>query len=285
MTGEIRRILSFEPLRAKNNSVIILALISSALYFLVIGIYLGRSAEDINSTFSEFRQIADAGFQEGELPFVGWIKDKTDPALRSLFANHSPLLGIFFWLALMGTPWIVMLVASDQTASELSRKHIRFILPRVTRRSLFLARLLSSWISWVVISSCSLFLIGMVLLQFGDGENRDSDYILLLRMIGVLAIYGIPFISMMAFINTFIPNAFLSYLLATGAWSVFWVLGAAGAWISDGFKFFSYLMPTVVKYPLLSDDPQRFLQGVGGVAAYSLVFVFLGIFIFSRRDV
>ena len=124
MTGEIRRILSFEPLRAKNNSVIILALISSALYFLVIGIYLGRTAEDINSAFSEFRKIAEAGFQEGEIPGIAWLKDVTDPALRSLFANHSPLLGIFFWLALMGTPWIVMLVASDQTASELSRTAI-----------------------------------------------------------------------------------------------------------------------------------------------------------------
>lgn len=285
MTGEIRRILSFELVRAKNNPVIILALISSALYFIVIGIYLGRSAEDLNVAFSEFRQIADGGFQEDGIPLIGWLKEVTDPALLSLFANHSPLLGIFFWLALLGTPWIVMLVASDQTASELSRRHIRFILPRVTRRSLFLARLLSSWISWVVISSCSLFLIGLVLMQFGDGENRDSDYILVLRMIGILAIYGIPFISMMAFINTFIPNAFLSYLLATGAWSIFWVLGAVGSWVSDGFKFFSYLMPTVVKYPLLSDDPQRFLQGVGGVAAYSLIFIFLGNLIFSRRDV
>ena len=88
MTGEIRRILSFEPLRAKNNSVIILALISSALYFLVIGIYLGRSAEDINSAFSEFRQIADAGFQEGELPFVGWIM--TDEADKIGFQTGCP---------------------------------------------------------------------------------------------------------------------------------------------------------------------------------------------------
>ena len=285
MKGEVRRILSFEPVRAKNNPVIILALASSALYFLVIGIYLGRSAEEINSAFSEFRQFAEVGFQESELPVIGWLKEATDPALLSLFGNHSPLLSIFFWLALVGTPWIVMLVASDQTASELSRKHIRFVLPRVTRRSLFLARLLSSWISWVVISSCSLFLMGMVLMQFGDGETRDSDYILVLRMIGVLAVYGIPFISMMAFINTFIPNAFLSYLLATGAWSIFWVLGMAGSWINDGFGFFSYLMPTVLKYPLLSDDPQRFLLGVGGAAVYSLVFVFLGNLIFSRRDV
>ncbi|MEC7923250.1 MAG: hypothetical protein VX496_07635, partial [Planctomycetota bacterium] len=117
------------------------------------------------------------------------------------------------------------------------------------------------------------------------GETRDSDYLLVLRMVVVLAIYGIPFIAMMAFINTFIPNAFLSYLLATGAWSIFWVLGAVGSWINDGFKFFSYLMPTVVKYPLLSDDPQRFLLGMVGVAVYSLVFVFLGNLIFSRRDV
>lgn len=285
MTGEIRRILSFEPVRARNNPVIILALISSALYFLVIGIYLGRAADDINSAFSEFQKFAETGFQEGNDPISGWFMDVTDPALRAMFVGHSPLLGIFFWFALLGTPWIVMLVASDQTASELSRRHIRFILPRVSRRSLFVARLLSSWISWVMISSISLFLMGMVLMQFGDGENRDSDYLLVLRMVGVLALYGIPFIAMMAFINTFIPNAFLSYLLATGAWSIFWVLGAAGSWISDGFKFFSYLMPTVVKYPLISEDPQRFLQGVGGVAAYSLVFVFLGIFIFSRRDV
>ena len=285
MTGEVRRILSFEPVRAKNNPVIILALVSSALYFIVIGLYLGRSAEEINSAFSEFRQIAEVGFQESELPVIGWIKEATDPALRSLFGNHSPLLSIFFWLALVGTPWIVMLVASDQTASELSRKHIRFILPRVTRRSLFLARLVSSWISWLVISSCSLFLVGLVLMQFGDGESRDSDFLLVLRMVGVLAIYGIPFISMMAFINTFVPNAFLSYLLATGAWSIFWVLGAVGSWISDGFTFFSYLMPIVVKYPLLSDDPQRFLLGLAGVAGYSLVFVFLGNLIFSRRDV
>ena len=178
-----------------------------------------------------------------------------------------------------------MLVASDQTASELSRRHIRFILPRVTRRGLFMARLLSSWIVWVAISSISLFLVGMVLMQFGDGENRDSDYLLVLRMIGILALYGIPFIAMMAFINTFIPNAFLSYLLATGAWSIFWVLGAVGSWVHEGFEFFSYLMPTAVKYPLLSEDPERFLAGVGGVAGYSLVFIFFGVLIFSRRDV
>ena len=36
---------------------------------------------------------------------------------------------------------------------------------------------------------------------------------------------------------------------------------------------------------LLSEDPQRFLAGIGGVAGYSLVFIFFGVLIFSRRDV
>ena len=285
MTGEIRRILSFEPARAKNNPVIILAVVSAALYFIVIGIYLGRAADEINGAFSEFRQVAEVGFQESDVPIIGWLRDATDPALQALFVGHSPLLAIFFWLALLGAPWLVMLVASDQTASELSKRHIRFILPRVTRRGLFMARLLSSWIVWAAISSISLFLVGIVLMQIGDGENSDSDYILMFRMIWILAIYGIPFIALMAFINTFISNAFLSYLLATGSWSIFWVLGEVGSWVHGGFRFFSYLIPTAVKYPLLSEDPQRFLTGVGGVAGYSLVFIFFGVLIFSRRDV
>jgi ABC-type transport system involved in multi-copper enzyme maturation permease subunit len=283
MLVEIKRVLWFEPLRIKANPVAILAVSLAMLYFVIVGMNIGKNADDITTAVGA---IDGAKQQRPELGMFGSVIDDTlNSAPLMVMRNESPLLGLFFLFMVWATPFFAMLMASDQVASELGRKHIRFLLPRVSRRGLFVGRALGAWLTWTLLIAVVCAIASQAFTLIGPNENATTNLMLALRMVVMLSIYSLPFVALMAFWNSFITNSFLSYLLAFSVWMVIAAVSTVGSWANPAIANARFLMPTAVKYSIMSSDPGTLVAGGLGAVIYAAVFFGLGFWIFQSRDV
>jgi ABC-type transport system involved in multi-copper enzyme maturation permease subunit len=282
VSGDLSRILAFEPIRARTNPVIILAVVFGLLYFVMLTLYLGRLAEPIADLA---RQINSPGGQDIQAVLIAILDWATDGLALELLSDRPPVLGMFFIFAMFGTPWIAMLVAADQLASDIGRRHIRFLLPRASRRDLYFGRALGAWLAWVVLLAVSLPVIGLILGALDPDTALGEGFLYSLRMLVILAFYGMPFVALMALINTFVAQAFLAYMLATGIWLVVAMLAFAASLIDESYAMIAWLLPTGTKYALMSTEWTNVLPAAGALLVYVVVYLVLGDRIFQRRDV
>lgn len=282
MTGDLSRILAFEPVRARTNPVIILAVVFGLLYFVMLTLYLGRLAEPIAELA---RQINARGGQDVQAVLIALMDWATDGLALELLSDRPPVLGMFFIFAMFGAPWIAMLVAADQVASDIGRRHIRFLLPRTSRRDLYLARAVGAWLAWVTLLAVTVPVVGLVLGALDPDTSILEGFVYSLRMLMVLAVYGMPFVALMALINTFVAQAFLAYMLATGIWLVVAMLAFAASLIDESYVMIAWLLPTSTKYALMNAEWASVLPAAGAMLGYTAVYLALGDRIFQRRDV
>lgn len=280
--GNLSRILAFEPVRARTNPVIILSVVFGLLYFVMLTLYLGRLAEPIAELARQINTPARQDIQAVLIALLDWA---TDGLALELLSNRPPVLGMFFIFAMFGAPWIAMLVAADQLASDIGRRHIRFLLPRVSRRALYLARALGAWIAWLVLLAVSLPIIGCILGALDPDTSIMEGLLYSLRMLVILALYGMPFVALMALINTFVAQAFLAYMLATGIWLVVAMLAFAASLIDESYALIAWILPTSTKYALMDADWMNVLPAIAALLIYAAVYLALGERVFQRRDV
>lgn len=273
----IGRILRFEPTRAKSNAVLVLGIALFALYVATVLLYVARSGDALLG-FSEGAE------SPGEAFLVQLFTEATHEVVRALVMDGPPLLGTFFYAMLVMVPLFALLVAADQLSADIGRKHVRFLLPRAGRSSLYLARALGAWLTWSALAFASVAIAVAVLLPMDDRSGAVAQLLLSLRIVAVLVLYGAPFVAVMAFFNTFVPNGFVAYLAAVGYWLLFALLAGLGSWVRPELAYASYLIPTSVAYPLLSTEPSRLLVGVVGALAYTAAFLAAGAWLFRRRD-
>lgn len=282
MLSEWFRVLAFEPQRARSNPVIILAAVFGLLYFALLTLYLGRLAEPIAELA---RQINAPTRPEVQAVLIGLLEWATDGVALELLSNRPPVLGMFFVFAMYGAPWIAMLVAADQVASDIGRRHIRFLLPRVSRQSLYLARAVGAWLAWVLLLAVSIPLAGILLGALDPDATALGGLAYSLRMVLILALYGLPFVALMSLINTFVSQAFLAYLLATGIWLVVAMLAFAASLINETYAGIAWLLPTASKYTLMASSWSTVLVAAGVMLVYTVAYLLPGALIFRRRDV
>lgn len=252
------------------------------LYFVMLTLYLGRLAEPIAELARQINSPAGQDVQAVLIAFMDWA---TDGLALELLSDRPPVLGMFFIFAMFGAPWIAMLVAADQLAADIGRRHIRFLLPRVSRRSLYFARAFGAWLAWVVFLAITVPIVGVILGALDPDTGILEGILYSFRILVILALYGMPFVALMAFINTFVSQAFLAYLLATGIWLVVAMLAFAASLIDESYAVIAWLMPTAAKFALMAAELDRILPAVGALLAYTVVYLGIGDWIFQRRDV
>lgn len=281
MSSELSRILRFEPYRACRNPVIILAWVFGLLYFALLTLYLGRLAGPIAELA---RHIGNPGGQDIQALLIALLDWATDGLALKLLSDRPPVLGMFFIFAIVGTPWIAMLVAADQLASDIGRKHIRFLLPRASRRGLYLARALGAWLTWVVLLAACVPLVGLILGALDPDTSVIAGLLYSLRILLVLAVYGLPWVALMAVVNTFVAQAFLAYMLATGIWTVVAMLAFAASLMNKSYAAIAWVLPAGTKYALMDADWSQVLAAAGLLLVYTAVYLAIGDWIIRRRD-
>jgi len=207
----------------------------------------------------------------------------TDNYVKEIIDVNAPLQATFHYLVFFFSPGLIMLMASDQMASDVGSKHIRFILPRVLRKNYYRYRVLSVLLIVLTVLFTFTLSLNLVMSLISDSSYFVENSILSLKYSFFLVCYSAPFIMLMSFANSFISNSFLAFLLGLGIWALVALISALASIFNPNLAYISYLSPSVFRSQFFEAGSGP-LWAVVGSLLYAVAFYFLGWRIFKKRD-
>ncbi len=232
--------------------------------------------------------VADAAKPEAAkviYKILSWWTNLGDDAIRELLLSHPPTLLAFFVLAIVGTATWAMFLACDQMSSEIRNRHLRYLLVRTDRRSLYLGKTLGVLLFYCacVTAACAMVAAAVATSEAGIGGTSGALY--MVRIWLSLLLYAIPFVALMSLTSSMVKHPLLALVLGHGLWFGLWVAGALGGLADEALKNVRFAFPTAFKYHLLSDQLPDVALAAGHMLAFAALFWVAGLWVFSRRDV
>jgi ABC-type transport system involved in multi-copper enzyme maturation permease subunit len=214
---------------------------------------------------------------------VSWIFDSN---VARLFQERPPTLAAYLVLAATLTPLFSMLASCDQTATDLGTRHIRFLIPRVGRAEIFVARLLGA----SIVVSVAQLLAGIAativaIVVHGGGDVATGAIVAYgAQVTGFLILYSLPIVALMSLVSAAMASVGLALLVGLGGYAV---LALALSWAplkGAAATIVSFVVPSGLKPYLLQPELGPALGACAGTFAYVALYVFLGWQVFRTRD-
>ena len=214
---------------------------------------------------------------------IGWVVEVEGSQILELVSEHPPLLLLFFALVLGFTPVAALLASVDQTASDIGSRHLRFVLLRVDRKTLYVGKTIAAWVFYSAALAIVCVMALGVTLSVGGDVGEAFLYTVRIWLTGVL--YALPFVCFAGFASALTGHAALAALMVILYTFIVWAISSVGAWMSDGAGMIGLLMPTHWKYSLLADDMTVVLKPVVHSIVFGVLVFALGMRTFRRRDI
>lgn len=214
---------------------------------------------------------------------VGWFVDLDSSTVGQMLLNHSPFALVFFLVALAINPIISILATFDQTGGDISSRHIRYLLLRTDRGSLYWGKMLGATLYFSMSIGVMVAIVG----AFGilSGAMPGSEVLYMVRIWLTLTVAALPFIALNAFSGALTGSAGGAFGVTFAYYAVAWLVSAVGGWFNDGLKVLEYLSPSSMKYNLAADDLMVVGKAVLHMGIIAVIAVVLGNLLFQRRDV
>lgn len=203
---------------------------------------------------------------------------------QHLFVDHPRFLSVIFLAALSTLPFFTMIVACDQTASDVNSRYIRFLLPRINRTELFLGRYIGTAF-FVAMAYILLTLVATII----SWNIEPTEPTLLLsyavRIALSLVLYSMAFAAFMAMVSSVTGSVGITLLLGIGGYFGFlFMLFIVQLQSKVTSEYLSYLLPSGIKPMLTSPDSNTIVLTMTGLTGYVLIYFFLGWLRFRSRD-
>ena len=217
---------------------------------------------------------------------VSWLFDSN---VARLLQERPSTLAAYFVVATTLTPLFAMLASCDQTATDLGTRHIRFLIPRVGRDEIFVARLVGAALLMTVaqlLAGTAATIIALVVHSgAGAGAGETARIIAYgAQVTGVLIVYSLPIVALMSLVSAAMASVGLALLVGLGGYAILGV--ALGMMPLEGVaaKIVSFLVPGGLKPYLLQPELGPALAACGGALGYVVLYSFLGWQVFRTRD-
>lgn len=257
----------------------------SLLMLLLFCGFTGRQLADYADKMSALSE--QMGPASGMGVITGMIEGVTRlpaNAIAKTLGEHPPVLVALFALVLLLLPIWTLVTTYDQTASDIETKHVRYLLFRSDRISLYLGKSLGAFILVAGSLALALSVLGIFLAIYSDALSEVSGVLYLLRIWVTAALFTIPFITVLGLFGALIGRARRTMSLTVMYWIGVNALAGILSFAIDSSLKLEYLYPTTGRFNLLVDD----LSILGPTAAYLVVFsvvaLGLGILRFKSRD-
>lgn len=216
---------------------------------------------------------------------ASWILEE-EPA-RVLFIERPATLSAYFLMAMMMVPAFVIWGASNQTATDIKSRHLRFLMPRCGRFEIYLGRFLGAVLFITLLEVVVGIIATLISLQI---DNMEVTIVLLyaLQVNGIVIVYSLPYIALMALLSAWMASAGLAVIIAM---SIFSILAMAIGifnirWPDNTWStWFAYILPNALKEQLVNSDGSLILLSLAALLVYLLIYFWLGWYIFRVRDV
>lgn len=218
-----------------------------------------------------------AGMVEGltGLPLLG---------VRRILTEHPPVLVALFALMLALMPFLCVLLAYDQTATETETRHVRYLLFRCDRRALFLGKALAAELMIVGAVGVALAIVAAFLAVRSNALGGVAGLVYLLRMWLSAGLLALPFVALLGLISAMVSRARQALGIAMLLWIGVNIAAGLLGLVDERLALLDYAFPSAGRFRLLFDD----LGSLAGAGAYLLVHALivgsLGMFWYRRRD-
>ncbi|MEZ4464373.1 MAG: hypothetical protein R3F43_07605 [bacterium] len=277
----IRIIARFEVARLARSTGGVLFLALATIIYAYVALKLVRWAAEVR----EATALADADNPANKIltGFVGWLVDIEPEALTKMIGEHAPFALVLFFVGLAVNPLLAILGTADQTGSDIQTRHIRYLLLRTDRASLYWGKTLGALLFYGVSMAIICGLIGGAALWGGAIGAGDLPYFL--RVWLTLTLFAVPFIALNGLTSAMTGHPGLALVVTLAFYMVVWLISAIGAWAAPQVAFIEYLSPSALKFDLASDDLTVLGKAIGHMAAVTVVAGLIGSTLFKRRDV
>lgn len=215
---------------------------------------------------------------------VKWMAGMDEGFVNRLFMDHSAFVTMMFVLTAFAVPFLTMIAALDQNASDIGSKGIRFLLPRTSRDNLLVGRFLGimfSWSTMLILSGLAVTITALVLDDVHGTSLVIADGFWF--TVGVILVAA-PFAAFMALCSVVTGNPLLSVTMGIGTYLGVFLLGGLGGWIHSSLKMFRFLFPAPLRYDLMLGDTSQMSIAVVAMIAYSIAFLVLAGMFLRKRD-
>jgi len=133
--------------------------------------------------------------------------------MRELLSWRVAELSVFWVMAVYSFPIFSLVAASDQTCADRSRGTLRFIALRATRAEILFGRFLGQVLILAILIACAL-IATVLMASYRDASLFFVGLVKSLYVFKNILIAVMPFIALMAFINSFIRSARLAIVVS-----------------------------------------------------------------------
>lgn len=234
-------------------------------------------------------QLAELGRDLG--PALGMITGMVETltglpavAIGGLLDDHPPVLVALFALVMTLMPILCLVLAYDQTATDIETRHVRYLLFRTDRLSIYLGKSLGALGIIGAAIGVALLVVGTFLGLRSSSLEGISGVVYLARIWLTAVAYAVPFVALLGLFSALVgrPRRSLSFTV------LYWfaVSTAAGVlgFADESFHNIRYLFPTVDRFDLMLDDLRDMSTTVLYLLCFTLVVGGLGAWRFRSRD-
>ena len=228
--------------------------------------------------------LKEANSEEGLfLGFLTWILG-LEPRELEQFEKTGVFLVSFGILSLLTTHYFVIIMTSDQTASEIGNRYFRYLVTRCGRTEIFMGRLLSA----LTISLAAIALTGIA--AFGadcylNGTASFDSVLFVIKTCFWVFLFCLPFVCLCSMISAWSGSVATSMLcsmsLAFLLPKVFNIIVLKWKKV-EGIKDIREYFPGNFTHSVLLENANA--SNVIVPLVYAAVFVWIGCSIFRRRE-
>jgi len=217
---------------------------------------------------------------------VAWFTDLPREEIDHLFSDHPPHLLAFFAACIWLVPPLTYVTGFDQTATDIRSRHLRFLLLRVSRGTLFLGRALSTLIVLAIAYALAVIVMATLLSGVDQGLGGSAGVVYLARVWLSLVVFTVPFVALLAWTNSATGHPYMALAACVALQFGLWMLAVIGGWTEmEALEWAPRLFPTAYEYNLLSDDGELLWTALGHQLGLAALFAALGWRSFRSRDV
>ena len=211
-------------------------------------------------------------------------KTKAEEWASFLLDDRPALLSAVVLILLYVMPFLVAIGAFNQFSGDIQTRGLRYQLLRTDRANIFFGRFLGISIFNVGVTA---LLVGAIVLYLGFKVKFYpwGDVITWgLRGFFALVVVSIPYIALCSWISSSFDAPFGSLVMCKLIVGVIPLLALLGRNTWEPLQYIQYVIPWGIQKFLLHPDTFTLLASVGACLGYSVAFLSIGYFLFSRRD-
>lgn len=215
---------------------------------------------------------------------VSWFLGGQEEVVRFLVYDRPVAMSAFFLLSLLIMPILVMFLSFNQISGYVSRRSIRYIVPKTGRLELYLGLFASNLLFFSLVSGAltAVMTVGWVLASKDVGMGMVVGYSL--RILVAVWLSCIPIIAFMSMMAAMTGSPVATVFLGIGAYAVVLLAGYFMSAQTVWGKIFYYVLPLEPKYWFAYPGVGRFLGATALMLGYAVAYLSLGWLFLRRRN-